>query len=191
MVPADYGLLIPAGSDLVFQLHYTPNGKTATDRSRVGFVFAKTPPKKRVLSFSAFNDSFIIPPGAANHAVSSTVVLGVDAELLEMYPHMHLRGKSMTLSAVYPTNEREELLRVPSYDFNWQLTYQLKERKNLPRGTQLIADGAFDNSSNNRHNPDAKAEVRWGDQSWDEMMAGFFVVAVPASTNPGALVMRR
>lgn len=183
-LPPGYGMLIPAGSDIVFQLHYTPDGKAAVDRSRVGFVFAKNPPQKRVLSFSAINDAFIIPPGAANHAVSGSGVLGVDVELMEVSPHMHLRGRSMTLSAVYPANEREELLRVPNYDFNWQLLYQLNEAKKLPKGTVLIADGAFDNSPNNPHNPDPKAEVRWGDQSWDEMMAGFFVVAVPVSTNP-------
>src|SRR4030095_1330315 len=156
----------------------------ASDLSRVGFVFSKTTPQKRVFSFSAFNDSFAIPPGASNYPVSGTGVLGVDSELIEVYPHMHLRGKSMVLTAVYPTGEREELLRVPSYDFNWQLLYQLGESKKLPKGTMLIADGAFDNSPNNRYNPDPKAEVRWGDQSWDEMLAGFFVVAAPISTDP-------
>jgi hypothetical protein len=158
-----YGMLIPAGSDLVFQLHYTANGKADSDRSRVGFVFAKAPPQKRVLSFAAINDSFEIPPGAANYAVSGSGVLRVDAELIETYPHMHLRGKSMTLAAVYPTGQREELLRVPNYDFNWQLLYQLEEPKKLPKGTTLLADGAFDNSPNNRYNPDPKAAVRWGD----------------------------
>jgi len=90
----------------------------------------------------------------------------------------------MTLAAVYPTGQREELLRVPNYDFNWQLLYELEEPKTLPKGTTLLADGAFDNSSNNRFNPDSKAAVHWGDQSWEEMMAGFFVVAVPTSTDP-------
>jgi hypothetical protein len=183
-LPPGYGMLIPAGSDLVFQLHYTANGKPSSDRSRVGFVFSKTPPQKRVLSFSAFNDSFEIPPGAPNYAVSGTGVLGVDAELIEVYPHMHLRGKSMTLSAVYPTGEREDLLRVPKYDFKWQLLYEFNEPKRLSKGTRLNADGSFDNSANNPYNPDPKAAVRWGDQSWDEMMAGFFVVAVPVSTDP-------
>jgi len=183
-LPSGYGMLIPAGSDLVFQLHYTTNGKATQDRSRVGFVFAQNPPQKRVLSFSVIDDRFAIPPGAANYAVSASGVLRVDAELIEVCPHMHLRGKSMTLSAVYPTGEREELLRVPNYDFNWQLLYQLREPKQLPKGTVFTADGVFDNSPNNRYNPDPKAEVRWGDQSWEEMMAGFFVVAVPVSTDP-------
>jgi hypothetical protein len=148
-----YGMLIPEGSDLVFQLHYTANGKVATDRSRAGFVFAKTSPEKRVFSFSAFNDAFAIPPGASNYAVSGAGVLGVDGELIEVYPNIQLRGKSMALTAVYPTGQREELLRVPSYDFNWQLLYQLSESKKLPKGTRLIADEAFDNSPSNRYNP--------------------------------------
>jgi hypothetical protein len=190
-LPDGYGVLIPAGSDIVFQLHYTSNGKTGTDRSRVGFVFAKTPPQKRVLSVAAFNDSFVIPPATADYAVSGSVELNVDAELLEVSPHMHLRGKSVTLSAQYPTNHREELLRVPNYDFNWQLFYRLDDAKSLPKGTVLKADAVFDNSANNPHNPDPKAEVRWGDQSWEEMMVGFFVVAVPAATPPWAVFKLR
>lgn len=190
-LPPGYGMLIPAGSDLVFQLHYTANGTVNTDRSRVGLVFAQSPPQKRVLSFAAFNDGFEIPPGAASYAVSGSGVLGVDAELIELYPHMHLRGRSMTLAATYPNGEREELLRVPSYDFNWQLLYQFERAKQLPRGTVLTADGVFDNSSSNRYNPDPKTAVRWGDQSWDEMMAGFFIVAVPVSTETRTMFIPR
>jgi hypothetical protein len=182
-LPQGYGMLVPAGSDIVFQLHYTANGKALADRSRVGFIFAKEPPAKRVLSVAAINDAFIIPPGASSHPVSGSGILGVDAELLELAPHMHLRGKSMAISAVYPSNEKEELLRVSKYDFNWQLLYQLDGPKKLPKGTVLAADAVFDNSANNKANPDPGAEVRWGDQSWEEMMAGFFVLAVPASTN--------
>jgi hypothetical protein len=189
VLPPGYAMLIPAGSDLVFQLHYTANGTAGADRSRVGFVFAKTPPQKRVLSFSAFNDGFEIPPEVPHYAVSGSGVLGVDAELIEVYPHMHLRGKSMILTAAYPGGEREELLRVPNYDFNWQLLYQLEEPKRLPQGTRLLADGFFDNSSNNKYNPDPKSPVRWGDQSWEEMMAGFFVVAVPVSTDPRSVFL--
>jgi hypothetical protein len=190
-LPTGYGMLIPAGADLIFQLHYTANGKPGEDRSRVGFVFAKSPPQKRVLSVAAFNDSFVIPPGADDYAVSGSGVLRVDSELLEVYPHMHLRGKSMTLSAEYPTGEHETLLRVPKYDFNWQLLYELGEPKKLPKGTIVKADGAFDNSLNNRLNPDARAAVRWGDQSWEEMMAGFFVLAVPADASPQNLFALR
>ena len=97
----------------------------------------------------------------------------------------------MALAVVYPTGERHELLRVPNYDFSWQLVYELSEPKMLPTGTTLQADATFDNSTSNRHNPDPKAEVRWGDQSWEEMMAGFFIVAVPAGTDLRGVVARR
>jgi hypothetical protein len=183
LLPEGYSSLIPAGSDIVFQLHYTTNGKATADRSKVGFVFSKSKPKKRVQAVTVINDRFVIPPGAANHPVSGTGLVNADAELLEVYPHMHLRGKSMNLAAIYPDGQREELLRVPNYDFNWQLLYEFEQPKKLPRGTVLAADGAFDNSANNRFNPNPAVEVRWGDQSWDEMMAGFFVLAVPLDTD--------
>ena len=190
-LPPGYGMLVPAGSDLVFQLHYTPSGAASPDRSRVGFVYAKSVVEKRVLHLSAFNDGFAIPPGAANYPVSGSAELGVDCELIDLHPHMHLRGQSMALAVQYPTGERDELLRVPKYDFGWQQTYELSEPKNLPKGTVLKADATFDNSANNRYNPDPKKEVRWGDQSWEEMMVGFFDVAVPVDTDPRKLIVRR
>lgn len=190
-LPEGYGMLIPAGSDVVFQLHYTAIGKTASDRSVVGFTFSRTPPKKRVFRVSAIDDAFKIPPGAANYPVSGTAVLGVESELLDMYPHMHLRGQSMALSATYPTGESEKLLRVPSYDFNWQLVYSLATPKVFPKGTLIRADATFDNSVNNRYNPDPKAEVRWGDQSWEEMMVGFFTLAVAPDTDMRTIYQSR
>ena len=186
-----YGILIPAGADLVFQMHYTANGKATPDQSRVGFVLAKEPPTMQVLRLSAANDRFVIPAGADNYAVSGALALNVDTELIEAYPHMHLRGKAMKLSAIYPSGEREDLLNVPRYDFNWQLTYEMAEPKRVPKGTILRADGTFNNSASNRFNPDASKEVRWGDQSWEEMMVGFFQVAVPAGTDPRTIVRRR
>jgi hypothetical protein len=190
-VPPGYGLFVPAGSDLIFQLHYTATGKAATDRTRVGFTFARTPPTKRVIRIQASNGDLLIPPGASDHAVAATSVLGVDCELLDAYPHMHLRGKSMTISATYPTGQKEELVRVPRYDFNWQLVYEFKEPLKLPKGTLLHANGTFDNSANNKFNPDPKAEVRWGDQTWEEMMVGFFDVAVPVATDLTRVAVKR
>lgn len=187
-VPDGYAMLIPAGSDLVFQLHYTTNGKPTTDVTRIGFVFAKQTPTKRVIRVQASNAGFVIPPGADDYPVTGSAALGVDAELLNVYPHMHLRGKSMVLSAVYPTGEREEFLRVPHYDFNWQLVYALSQPRILPKGTLLKADATFDNSPNNRTNPNPKAAVRWGDQSWDEMMVGFFDLAIPVTTDPASVL---
>ena len=186
-----YGILIPAGADLIFQLHYTANGKVTPDKSRVGFVLAKERPAMQVLRLAAANDRFVIPAGADNYAVSGFVALNVDTELIEAYPHMHLRGKSMKLSAMYPSGEHEELLNVPRYDFNWQLTYELTEPKRVPKGTILRADGTFNNSASNRFNPDPSKEVRWGDQSWEEMLVGFFQVAVPAGTDPRTVMRRR
>ena len=190
-VPAGCGMLIPAGSDLVFQMHYTTNGKAVQDRTRVGFIFAKQPPEKRVIRIQASNAGFVIPPGAASYPVSGTAELGIPCELLDVYPHMHLRGQSMTLSAIYPTGEKDQLLRVPKYDFNWQLVYELGQPKLLPNGTILRADATFDNSPNNRFNPDAKAEVRWGDQTWEEMMVGFFDVAIPPKTDLGKVLRQQ
>lgn len=188
-VPDGYAMLIPAGSDLVFQLHYTTNGTPTTDITRIGFVYAKQTPKKRVIRVQASNAGFVIPPGADNYPVAGTAALGVECELLNVYPHMHLRGKSMTLSAVYPTGEREEFVRVPHYDFNWQLVYELNKPRILPKGTLLKADATFDNSPNNPTNPDPKASVRWGDQSWNEMMVGFFDLAIPTKTDPAAVLV--
>jgi hypothetical protein len=105
-----------------------------------------------------------------------------------MLPHMHVRGKAMEIRAVYPDGAVETLLRVPRYDFNWQLGYDLAERKLLPRGTRVEATGWFDNSPNNKSNPDPTVEVRWGDQSWEEMMIGFFWVSIPADMDPGELL---
>jgi hypothetical protein len=188
-VPDGYAMLIPAGSDLVFQLHYTTNGKATADSTRIGFVFAKQPPTKRVIRVQASNAGFAIPPGAADYPVSGSASLGVDCELLNLYPHMHLRGKSMALSVVYPTGEREELLRVPHYDFNWQLVYALSKPRILPKGTVLKADATFDNSLTNRFNPNPQATVRWGDQSWNEMMVGFFDIAIPIATDPASVLV--
>jgi hypothetical protein len=190
-VPPGYGMLIPAGSDLVFQLHYTTNGKAIEDRTKVGFIFATREPQKRVIRIQASNAGFVIPPGAAAYPVSGTAEVGIECEVLDAYPHMHLRGQSMTLSAIYPTGERDQLLSVPKYDFNWQLVYELGQPKLMPKGTILRADATFDNSPNNRFNPDAKAAVRWGDQTWEEMMVGFFDVAVPAKTDLGKVLARQ
>jgi hypothetical protein len=172
--------LFKAGSDLILEFHYTPNGKPAKDRSKIGFIFAKEPPKERVLTLSARDMDFVIPPGAPNYKIEGALTLHADSELVLLYPHMHLRGKAMEMRAIYPSGEKEILLRVPRYDFNWQMRYEPAVRKLLPAGTRIEATGVFDNSPNNPYNPDPKSEVRWGDQSWEEMMVGFFEVAFDA-----------
>ncbi len=190
-VPEGYGMLVPAGADLIFQMHYTTNGTPAKDQTKIGFVFAKTRPHKRVIRIQASNADFVIPPGAARHPVSATAILGVECELIDAYPHMHYRGRSMSLAARLPGGREEALVNVPRYDFNWQLVYEFSTRMTLPKGTVLTADATFDNSPANRLNPDPTASVRWGDQSWEEMMVGFFDVAVPPDIDLRTVVVRR
>jgi hypothetical protein len=173
--------LIPKGADIVFQMHYTTNGKAASDRSRVGFIFAKEPPKERVVNAYVSNLNLHIPPQAADHAVTARVTLYEDTQLLSMFPHMHVRGKAFEYRAIYPTGESEILLSVPRYDFNWQLTYYLKQPKVLPKGTVLECVARYDNSPNNPFNPDPKSDVYWGDQTWEEMLAGFVDLAMPVN----------
>ncbi len=176
--------LIPAGSDLIFQMHYTANGKETIDRSRVGMVFAKEPPKERVVNTFIANLNLVIPAGAENHRIDANVKVHEDVVLQNLFPHMHLRGKAFEYVATYPSGEKETLLKVPAYDFNWQLTYQLAKPLLLPKGTEIRATAWYDNSPNNKYNPDPKSEVRWGDQSWEEMLAGFVDFAVPVNADP-------
>jgi hypothetical protein len=176
--------LVKAGSDLILQMHYTANGKPGHDRSKIGLVFSKETPTQRVLTLAAANPRFAIPPGDPNYQVDSTFTLQAPATLLGLLPHMHLRGKDFEFRAIYPTGEKEVLLSVPNYSFSWQLWYVLDQPKLLPAGTTIECTAHFDNSPNNPANPDPKKEVRFGEQSWDEMMIGFFDVTVSMDTNP-------
>jgi mono/diheme cytochrome c family protein len=178
------GRLIPAGSDIVLQLHYTANGKAQNDQTKVGLVYCKQEPKQRIVTLTATNNRFAIPAGDPNYKVVSQFVLQDASELVWLMPHMHLRGKDFEYRAVYPTGETEVLLRVPKYDFNWQLAYELATPKLLPKGTRIECTAHFDNSPNNPANPDPTQVVRWGDQSWEEMMIGWFGVAIDAKANP-------
>lgn len=176
--------LVKAGSDIVLQLHYTANGKPGRDRSKIGLVFSKEKPAERVLTLAAENHEFAIPPGDPNYEVDSKFTLQAPATLTSLLPHMHLRGKDFEFRVVYPTGEKEILLKVPNYDFSWQLWYVLAQPKLLPAGTTIECTAHFDNSPNNASNPDPTKQVHFGEQSWDEMMIGFFDVAVDMNTNP-------
>jgi hypothetical protein len=176
--------LVKAGSDLVIQMHYTASGTPGEDRSRIGIIFAKEPPKERVITLAAINGKFTIPAGDANYRVDSDFTVNDEIKLVDLMPHMHLRGKDFEFRAVYPGGEKETLLRVPKYDFNWQLFYYLADQKVLPKGTKIECTAHFDNSAANAANPDPKSEVKWGDQSWEEMMIGWFDVAIPVGKNP-------
>ena len=178
------GRLIKAGSDIVLQLHYTANGHAGEDRTKVGVIFCKQAPHERVMTLAASNSKFTIPPGDPNYQVDASFELGHDAKLSALLPHMHLRGKDFQYRLVYPSGETETILRVPHYDFGWQLWYQPVSDIVLPKGTQIAATAHFDNSVNNPHNPDSTKAVTWGDQSWEEMMIGFFDVTFPADLDP-------
>lgn len=168
-------MFVPAGSKIVFQMHYTPNGRPQKDRSYIGVVFADEEDVKfRASGGAAMNTRFEIPAGADNHQVTSDYEFEEDRLLLGMLPHMHLRGKSFRFIAEYPDGESEILLDVPRYDFNWQLRYDLVEPKLMPAGTRLHCIAHFDNSEDNLSNPDPSEAVTWGDQTWEEMMIGWF-----------------
>jgi hypothetical protein len=168
-------LRVPAGSKLLFQLHYTPNGTATTDLSCVGFKFADPKTVKRpARGGAAINAAFVIPPGAGNHEVTSRYTFMRDQMITYLFPHMHLRGKAFRFEVKYPDGRSEILLDVPKYDFNWQLRYDLAEPKLMPKGTVLTCTAHFDNSEENLANPDPRTPVRWGPQTWEEMMIGFF-----------------
>lgn len=181
---------IPAGSDLVFQMHYTTNGKADEDQTRIGILFAKATPKQRVITLQLNNHALIIPPGADDFRVQVQGTLPNDATLLSLFPHMHLRGKRFEYDIVHDDGTAEVLLRV-NYHFHWQLSYKLAEPHLLKAGTKLRAVAWYDNSKNNPHNPDADKTVTWGDQTSDEMMVGFFDVAVPAAMDKWQFFLRR
>ena len=178
--PEGMAKFFPAGSDLVFQMHYTTNGHAGTDQTSIGLVFAKEEPKQRVLTLQLTNDHFVIPPGVDDYRVEAHGTLPNDATLLSFLPHMHLRGKRFEYNISRADGSVETLLRV-NYDFHWQLSYRLAEPRPLKAGTKLEAVAWYDNSRNNPHNPDPESAVTWGEQTYDEMMVGFFDVAVPES----------
>jgi hypothetical protein len=177
--PAGMAKFVPARSDLVFQMHYTTHGHAASDQTSIGIVFAKKPPAQRVITLQLTNDHFVIPPGVDDYRVEARGTLPNDATLLSFFPHMHLRGKQFDYNIVGANGSIETLLLV-NYDFYWQLSYRLAEPRALKAGTTLQAVALYDNSRKNLHNPDPDASVRWGDQTYDEMMVGFFDVAVRA-----------
>jgi hypothetical protein len=166
--------LIKAGSDFVFQVHYTPNGKATRDQTRLGIVLAKQLPQERVLTLSATNGTFKIPPGDPDYRVDATFEVNTEVKLSGLHPHMHGRGKDFEYRVIYPTGEKQILLSVPHYNWHWQNWYTLDQPVVLPKGSKIECTAHFDNSANNPDNADPGKEVAWGEQSWDEMMVGFF-----------------
>lgn len=181
--PPGTAKLIKAGSTIVFQIHYTANGKEETDRSCVGLIFAKEPVKRRLTVGTLENHRFRIPPGDSSHEVASQKVIPEDVTVWSLMPHMHLRGKSFRFDAVFPDGRKETLLSVPRYDFGWQHTYRFAEPLKLPKGTRIECTAVYDNSPENKANPDPTKEVYWGDQTWQEMMIGFITYTKDGEMN--------
>ena len=180
LYPDGYARLVPAGSRLVFQVHYTPSGTEQTDQSEVGLVFADPDGEYKEIKLKVvINEEFRIPPGEPNYPVHASQEFKRDTTLHALMPHMHYRGKAYRFTARYPDGKEEILLDVPRYDFNWQNLYSLAEPKLLPKGTVVEAEAHFDNSEDNLANPDPTQEVRWGEQTWEEMMLGSMVISKP------------
>jgi hypothetical protein len=189
--PDGMAKFIPRGSDLVFQMHYTTNGHRASDQTSVAVIFAKQPPKQRVLTLQLTNDHFVIPPNDPDYRAEAHGTLPNDATLLSFFPHMHLRGKRFEYNLIRPDGSLIERLLDVHWDFYWQLSYRLAEPRFLKAGTKLQAVGWFDNSRNNPHNPDPNRTVTWGDQTYEEMMVGFFDIAVPADLDKRQYFIRQ
>ncbi|HUK89173.1 MAG TPA: thiol-disulfide isomerase [Blastocatellia bacterium] len=166
--------LIKKGSVLIFQVHYTTNGEVGKDRSSVGFIFSKTPVEKRVITAGAAAHKLVIPPGDPNYESTASFTFKEDSHIESLHPHMHWRGKDFVYTLVYPDGSSKVLLAVPHFNFGWQLTYFLKQPVAAPAGSKLEVLAHHDNSASNKFNPDPTKEVHWGDQTWDEMMIGFF-----------------
>jgi mono/diheme cytochrome c family protein len=183
--PEGTARLIRAGSKLNFQIHYSrTTGKTETDVTSVGLIFAKQPPKQVARRIDLSNHMFMIPAGAPDQEVTECHTFDKDMYITSLTPHMHLRGKAMRFDVTYPDGRTETLLNVPQYDFNWQITYRAAEPIFIPKGTRLKIDAHFDNSANNRTNPDPTKVIRWGSASETEMMDGW-VEYVDAAPNQG------
>lgn len=182
--------LIPAGADVVLEVHYTTNGVESEDRTKVGLELAPAPPERLFMSVAAAQPGLTIAPGDPNAEAKAVVKFGQPVDLVYMQPHMHLRGKDATIEARYPDGRRETLLSVPRYDFNWQIVYYQKQALPLPKGTELHVTGHWDNSVANKWNPDPTATVRWGDQSWQEMLSAPMGVIVDRTVDPKTVIER-
>ena len=182
--------LVKAGSDILFQLHYQSNGQEAYDQTRIGFVFAKQPPTEKITSVTVQNFDFSIPPMADDYPIKAEALLNIDVKVVSILPHMHLRGKRIQVRAYYPDGDSETLVSVPKYDFSWQFTYVLETPKLLPKGTRLETIGYYDNTPNNPSNPDPKALVVYGEQTWNEMMGGVMDFAIDPKLDSPTIFVR-
>jgi hypothetical protein len=171
--PEGTGKRLPKGAWLKFQIHYQPNGVEQVDQTRIAFKFSDKP-LEEVLSKSAFNQRFTIPPGDSHYEVKATHTFTQSGVLTTLFPHMHLRGSAFKYELQYPDGKTVPLLDVPRYDFNWQSYYLFKTPVAVPVGAKMLATAWYDNSEKNPFNPDATKSVRFGEQTYEEMMIGYF-----------------
>jgi peroxiredoxin len=171
--PPDTALRLPKGCRLRLEMHYTPNGTAVKDRSMIGLTFAKKPPRFEMFMHEFANQNIVVPPHDPHYKAEATLRLRGDARILSFVPHMHWRGKDYRYEVIHPDGKRETLLSVPRWDFNWQNVYRFAEPVKLPKGARLHAVAHWDNSRNNPLNPAPEKKVRFGLQTWDEMMVGW------------------
>lgn len=183
-------LRIPAGSVLMFQIHYTANGTAAMDQSSIGLVFAKEAPHTEIHTTQIMDPLMKIPAGVADQAVDTAIEFNEDTHITAMIPHTHLRGKAWEYRLIYPDGTSKVVLSVPKYDFNWQTWYVFATPLAAPKGSRLEATAHYDNSVNNKYNPDPKVEVRWGDQTWNEMQYTAITYFVDHQAAPVATAQR-
>lgn len=189
--PLKAGILIPAGYDVSWTIHYTPNGTELTDKPEVGLTIASEPPQRQLIESFGGTDpaKFAIPPNDANYSPDPAEITFLeDADLVWLSPHMHLRGKDMKYTLIYPDGRDQVVLNVPRYDFNWQLGYELAEPLKVPKGTRMIVYGHYDNSPNNKFNPDPGRTVYQGNMTWEEMFVPFFAIVVDKGVDPSKVV---
>jgi thiol-disulfide isomerase/thioredoxin/mono/diheme cytochrome c family protein len=171
--PAGMGKKIVKGSQLIFEIHYTPNGTACADRSLIGLTYCKETPKHEIHTRTVMEPRFAIPPLVSRHRVDSTTTYDRPVVLLNLAPHMHLRGTDFAFYLAGKDGKKETLLSVPKFNFNWQTFYELAEPRRLPAGARIDCVAHFDNSTSNPNNPNPWQIVTWGPQTWDEMMLGF------------------
>jgi hypothetical protein len=185
-------MLVKAGATLSFQIHYTASGTPATDISSVGMIFAKEPPKIEMRNGAFANPTLMLPAGDPNKAVESAIEFNQDSHVWALFPHTHLRGKSWEYRLAYPDGRTEVVLSVPTYDFNWQTYYLFAKPLAVPKGARLEATAHYDNSTNNKSNPNPKVDVRWGEQTWQEMQYSGITYSIdkPDSTSGSSQTQR-
>lgn len=171
--PEGFARKLPAGATVSFQIHYTPNGKATEDQLKMGLIFAKEPPRFAVHTAALPGRMLRIPPGEPNHVETAQRTIPSDLHVTAFMAHMHVRGKAFKFDVTYPDGRSETLLDIPRYDFNWQLRYEYKEPRTIPRGSTIKITAVYDNSAANKANPDPTKTVRWGPQTVDEMMLGY------------------